>query len=59
MPLKTGTNSIRQNVRELMSSVDSPSRKKAIMTIAKKNNISYKEAQFKQAIAIAKTKARQ
>lgn len=46
-------NGIRGNVQTLMSSVDSNSRHKAIITIARKNNISYEEAQFKQALRIS------
>lgn len=57
MPLLTGPNTIRANVGELMKSVQSPSRKKAILTIAKKNNIPMKEAQFRQALAISRTQA--
>ena len=58
MPLSIGPGSIRKNVKELMSTVQSPSRKKAINTIAKKNNISKQEAQFKQARAIAISQSR-
>lgn len=56
--LGKGVNSIRKNVAELMSSVESQSRHKAIMTIAKNNNISYEDAQYKQAIRIAQSQAR-
>ncbi len=38
--------------------VRSQRRKKAIMTIARKNNISRKDAQFRQAVAISKKFAR-
>ena len=58
MPLKTGAGTIRANVAELMSKVQSPARKKAIQTIASKNNISRQEAQFRQAIAISKKMSR-
>jgi len=58
MPLKTGKNSIRSNVTELMGKVLSPARKKAISTIAKTRNISRKEAQFTQAKAIAISQSR-
>lgn len=58
MPLLKGPQSIRANVKELMNPVQSQSRKKAIQTIAKKNNISLQEAQFKQARAIAVSQAR-
>jgi len=58
MPLSTGPNSIRKNVSELMNKPKSASRKKAIVTIAKKYNISRKEAQFRQAKAIALAQSR-
>lgn len=58
MPLAKGAGSIRKNVKELMSGVESPARHKAILTIAKKNNISYEDAQYKQAIRIAQSQAR-
>lgn len=58
MPLATGPNSIRKNVLELMNPPRSASRKKAIVTLAKRHNISRKDAQFKQSIAIAKSQAR-
>jgi hypothetical protein len=48
-------NGIRGNVKELMGDVLSPIRHKAILTIAKKNNISYEEAQYKQSLRIAKS----
>jgi len=57
-PLLKGPTSIRANVRELMGPVQSQSRKRAIHTIAKKNNISMTDAQFKQARAIAISQAR-
>jgi hypothetical protein len=57
-PLKTGINSIRSNVSQLMKPPMSPSRKKAISTIARTNNISRSDAQMKQSLAIAKTYAR-
>lgn len=58
MPLKKGPNTIRGNVRELMQPVQSAARKKAVLTIAKKHGISRKDAQFKQALAIAQSQAR-
>jgi len=59
MPLLKGPNSIRANVTELTSNpVLSQARRKAIYTIARKNNISIKEATFKQALAISKSQAR-
>ena len=57
-PLLKGPTSIRANVRELMNPVQSQSRKRAIQTIAKKNNITPQEAQFRQAKAIAISQAR-
>lgn len=57
-PLIKGPGSIRKNVVELMKPPQSAARKKAIMTIAKKNNISRPEAQFKQAKAIAISQSR-
>jgi hypothetical protein len=48
-------NGIRNNVNELMSNVESPIRHKAIITLARKHNISYEEAQFRQALAISKS----
>lgn len=57
MQLDKGPGTIRKNVTELMGQVQSQSRKKAIDTIARKNNIPRKEAQFRQALAIAKTQA--
>ena len=60
MPLKTGSSksTIEKNIRELVSSAPSSSRKKAIDTIAKKQGISKKEAKIKQAVAISHDKAR-
>jgi len=58
MPLKTGINSIRSNVSELMKPALSEARKKAIITIARKNNISIADAQLKQALAIGRSQAR-
>ena len=57
-PLLKGKGTIRANVQELMSTVNSPARKKAITTLAKKHNISRKDAQFKQALAISRSQAR-
>ena len=56
MPLSK-SNSIRGNVTELMGPVVSKSRKRAIATISKKNNISQADAKFKSALAIAKSYA--
>jgi hypothetical protein len=57
-PLQKGPGTIRANVIELMKGVESQSRKKAITTLAKKYNISRKEAMMRQAIAISKSQAR-
>lgn len=57
-PLLKGPNTIRANVSELMKGVNSQSRQKALTTIAKKNNISKKDAMFRQAIAISQKQAR-
>ena len=58
MPLLKGPNTIRQNVTELMNPIKSQSRKKAVDTISRSRNISRKEAQFVQALAISKSLAR-
>lgn len=47
--------SIRTQVAQLMGTVKSKARKKAIITIAKKHNITRTDAQFRQAISIAKS----
>ncbi len=54
MPLKKGSSSrtVNSNISELMNK-PSKKRKKAIDTIANKYNISKKQAQQKQAVAIA------
>lgn len=46
------------NYKELMTNVDSPARKKAIMTLAKKHNISFEAAKHRQALRIIQSKAR-
>lgn len=56
--LKQGAGFIRQNVRELMKDVESEKRHKAIMTLAKKHNISYEDAQYRQSLRIAEALAR-
>jgi len=53
MPLKSGKGSFSYNVSELMHKPKSKAREKAINTLARKRGISKKEAQRKQAIAIA------
>lgn len=58
MPLNKGPASIRGNMKELMNTVENPARERAIRTIMKKHNISHQEAQYRQAIQIAKRQAR-
>ena len=58
MPLQKGPGTIRANVATLMKGVQSQPRKKAISTIAKKNNIPIKDAQFRQAVRISQGLAR-
>jgi len=50
--------SIRERVSELMAPPQSQSRRKAILTIAKKNNIPKQEAQFRQAVRIVQSQNR-
>jgi hypothetical protein len=58
-PLKKGPGTIRYNVNELTKGpIESPARKKAIVTLMKKHNISHADAVMKQALAIAKYQAR-
>jgi hypothetical protein len=57
-PLVKGVGNIRQNVTTLMGPVKSASRKKAIMTLAKKHNISRSDAQFRQSVRIAQSVGR-
>lgn len=56
--LKSGLGTVRQNVAILMQPPVSRPRKKAILTIAKKNNIPRPDAQFRQAQHIAEYYAR-
>lgn len=58
MSLNPGIKSIRSNVATLMEPPVSLARKRAIMTIAKNNNISFEAAQFRQAQRIATAVAR-
>lgn len=51
--LKTGVGNIRSNVEVLMQPPISRPRKKAISTIARINNITRNDAQFRQARHIA------
>lgn len=55
MPLKKGKSkkTVSKNIKELTEKTPSKKRKKAINTIAKKQGISKREAQRRQAIAIA------
>lgn len=53
MPLKTGTENIRSNIKELMTGDISTSRRKAIKTLAKMKGMSFSDARFYQAKAIA------
>lgn len=59
MPLKKGSSqkTISANIRELMKDKPGKTRKKAIASIAAKQGISKKEAERKQAIAIALSSA--
>lgn len=57
-PLAKGPGTIRANVARLMAPAKSQPRKKAILTLAKKHNISAADAQFKQSLAISRTLAR-
>ena len=57
MPLKSGSGSVKYNVKELTTGKVGSSRAKAIKTLAKKWNVSPKEARFRQALVIAKKKA--
>lgn len=59
MPLKKGSSqkTISANIRELIKDKPGKTRKKAIASIAAKQGISKKEAERKQAIAIALSSA--
>jgi hypothetical protein len=59
MPLKRGSSqkTISANIRELVKDKPGKARKKAISTIVSKQGITKKEAERKQAIAIALTAA--
>ena len=57
--LKKGPTSIRSNMKELMTNIESEGRRKAIATLAKKHNISFADAQFRQAQAISLKKSRE
>lgn len=59
MPLKRGSSdkTISANIRELIKDKPGKARKKAIDSIARKQGISRKQAEQKQAVAIALSKA--
>lgn len=58
MPLHSGPGSVKFNMNELVNKpIRSASRRKAIRTLARKEGISSKEARFRQALAISKSKA--
>lgn len=58
-PLKKGIDSIRTNVQALTSlPVKSKARKKAILTITKKRNVTRVDAKFINSLAIAKSLAK-
>jgi len=57
MPLYKGYENFNKNLGELVDGKVGKTRKKAINTIARKYGLSKKEARFKQALIIAKSKA--
>lgn len=57
--LKKGIGTVNSNVSELMKGIRSPARKKAVLTLMKKHNITMQEAMFKQALAISRFQAQQ
>jgi hypothetical protein len=59
MPLKKGysNKTVSANIKELVKDKPGKTRKKAIASIAKKQGISKKEAERKQAVAIALNQA--
>ncbi len=59
MPLIKGPGSVKKNVKELTTGKVGSARSKAIRTLAKKWKVSVKEAKFRQALIIAKSKAMQ
>ena len=58
MTLLKGLGTVRKNVTELMKGIKSPARMKAVNTIAKSRNVNRQQAQYTQAVAIAKNQAR-
>lgn len=59
MALKKGVENMNANYNELMANVNSPARKKAILTLAKKHNISIAEATHRQSLQIIQRMAQQ
>ena len=57
-PLQKGIGTVRANVTTLMTGRVGPTRKKAIITISRKNNISRGDARFHQAVRIAQSQSR-
>ena len=55
--LKPGIKNMKSNFDELMTNVNSAARKKGILTLAKKHNISFAEAQKRQALRIIQSQA--
>ena len=55
--LKKGVQNMRSNYNELMTNIESSGRRKAIETLAKKHNITFEEAQHRQALRIIQSKA--
>ncbi len=56
--LKKGPGTVRSNVAQLMNPPKSQARKKAILTLSHKHNITRDAAQFRQSVAIARAQAR-
>lgn len=54
--LKNGPGSMRNNMEVLLGAVESNTRHKAILTLAKRKGISYEEAQQYQATRIAQSR---
>jgi hypothetical protein len=57
--LKPGLSNMNSNYKELMTNIESEGRRKAIATLMKKHNITFEEAQHRQALRIIQSKARQ
>lgn len=56
--LNKGPGSIRSNMEKLVQPTDNPKRDRAIKAIMAKNNITYEQAQYRQAYRIAQKQAR-